>query len=320
MRAFFGFVTIAVLVSACGPEPRQLSWVVVFADESMEARADLFETRITPGRCVDARTATPVYAERFDLGAMAPAPDVLPPGEYAFSVRVRDSMCVFFGQGCISEDLPQPEGHVTFVALLPETDDPECPGACVAGSCQVPDVAVPDATMDADAAPVDTGVPDSVVDSAPDTFDAGPVTHVEIEAEDVETTLSVDGTHAWTMQSVRLGFRGTGYMTPLPDAVRIACLPSEVATCGARMDYSFSVDVSGDYDIAFRHFSPDMDRNTWNWAIDGGTPLGASPTPMASWEEARFSATLAAGPHQLTIFMREPGVDIDRIVISLTSP
>jgi len=173
-----GWFVILVLLGACTPDPRALSWVVAFEDQSLESRALVFEGVITEGDCAGRRDATAVYAEEFRAADAPSGPSVLTPGLYAFSVRARDAECQWFAGGCTTETLPEIVDHETLVVLVAILEEGACPDQCADGECVTPpppDVGV-DAPLDSgppDTAPMDSSVADT---SPPDTGspDTGP--------------------------------------------------------------------------------------------------------------------------------------------------
>ncbi len=160
-----------IVAVGCQGEPRSLSWIVVFEDSSLESRAVFIEANITPGDCTGVGGAAPVYEADGAFPGTLPAPRRLSPGDYAFSVRVRDTSCRWFASGCRAETLPLGETDETIVVLFQTPEQDACPGACLSGQCLsdpdggVRDVGITDTGV-ADTGPSDTGSADT---GSPDT-------------------------------------------------------------------------------------------------------------------------------------------------------
>jgi hypothetical protein len=174
---------------------------------------------------------------------------------------------------------------------------------------QIADALRPDGPWP-DGAQPDTLQPDL---SSPD-VKQGPLV---IEAESYTTKKSLDGTYSWVVQSDIANYSGSGFIVASPGTPDMNC-QANYTTCGAQADYDFSVAAPATH-IHFRFYSEDGDSNSVQWGIDGVHQGQVGWSPHLTWTFATTVKSLAAGPHKLTLWMRENNARVDRIVISDTA-
>jgi len=142
---------------------------------------------------------------------------------------------------------------------------------------------------------------------------------VVIEAERFLRKTAVPDGHEWTLDTGRKGFAGAGAMKALP--ARGAQHDGEVATRSPRMDYAIEFKKTGRHWVWVRgyganpkadsvHVSLDLEPGEWGRNVQLGTGKYVwmrHPRPF----EVR-----TAGVHTLSVWMREDGAMLDRLLVT----
>lgn len=139
-----------------------------------------------------------------------------------------------------------------------------------------------------------------------------------IEAENYTAKKSLDSVHDWVVQSNIANYSGTGFIAALPGTPDVNC-QANYTTCGAQADYDFTVATPVTH-LHFRLYAMDGNSNSLRWGIDGvyqSSMIGWSPN--LQWAFATMAKPLTAGPHKLTLWMRENNARVDKIVLSDTA-
>ena len=132
---------VAFAASGCAKDAADVSWVFVFPDADLSARATRIDAELRVGGCDVA--AAPIWTAQIHGtdGDTTPIPE-LAPGTYAFLGRARDDVCTYFAAGCTELVLPKDEARRVEVMLESIEDERECADlACIDGECR-PQVAV----------------------------------------------------------------------------------------------------------------------------------------------------------------------------------
>ncbi len=141
---------------------------------------------------------------------------------------------------------------------------------------------------------------------------------IAFEAEDFNTTLSLDGIHTWSVasSSSHSGFYGAGYISPIPDATA----PNNCTTftsCGATATYQLQSDRSGSYTVYIRYKSTGSTNNSLRYRIGSLTENPTSLTTGTGWQwyTSASTVTLAVADYDFQIWMAEDGILIDKVVL-----
>ncbi len=146
---------------------------------------------------------------------------------------------------------------------------------------------------------------------------------VAIEAE--HATAIQDGpSHSWIPGTNHAGFSGEGHMTAAPDIG--ALLNSGFATNAPRMDFRIRFARNGDHHLWLRGRAPNGSDDSAHAGLDGFAADAADRIDgfSADWRWSKHtmdgnSATLkipSAGEHVVSIWMREDGFVIDKILLT----
>lgn len=155
------------LLATCGPERSAITWRLIFADSSLEARAVSYSAQIRSGTCSSTESSL-LYDEDF-RGDQGPPVPTLRSGTYAFSAIAMDRRCVSFAEGCEQVTLPV-QGDPQVVVLLHATDELQtCIGTCINGECYEHDSGVDADIEDADIEDADVDPDDADIEE--ETFD-----------------------------------------------------------------------------------------------------------------------------------------------------
>lgn len=182
-----------------------------------------------------------------------------------------------------------------------------------AADAGAPDAGAPDAGTDA-AAAGDAGLDASVPDAGPGDF--------LVEAEDYSRTASADGVHMWLTETSLAGYSGTGYIIARRASGSYAwCDAPALGSCGASVAYDFAVSGAvAVYHVHVRATGAGTGADSIWWALDATPPVSRAIDATSTWTWTDVgTATLASGPHTLTLHMREPGARLDRIFISASA-
>ena len=122
----------------------------------------------------------------------------------------------------------------------------------------------------------------------------------------------------WDLKSEVTGFTGLGYMVANPD-VKIKTGDS---TDGPHLTYNLSLSEIGTHHIWIRMSAPDGGGDSIHVGLNdipvtyGGVGLSTSPNGEWNWEYVAINIT-STGLNQLDIWMREDGVRIDSLVLTI---
>ncbi|GIK42475.1 MAG: hypothetical protein BroJett011_63080 [Chloroflexota bacterium] len=148
-----------------------------------------------------------------------------------------------------------------------------------------------------------------------------------IEAENFARRSS-GTTHDWLLKTGQAGYTGTSYLQPLPDIDTL--YPSEAISSSPQVDYPLYFTTPGTYTVWLRGFP----ANAAGDSVHGGLAPSATPSDLQlismtgftirNWNWANAStnseqATLVVstpGPYTLTLWMREDGLRLDRLLLS----
>jgi hypothetical protein len=156
------------------------------------------------------------------------------------------------------------------------------------------------------------------IDLLPDGGPPAPVTTIQLEAEDYDRSEGLDGVHAWDLDTNRAGYSGAGFVIVMPD-VETACLEIPVGACGAHLSYDVDVEQAGDYYIHAPTQATKAENDSLVYGVDGGyvAPHNVASDGAWGWSTGTSRIALTAGAHSLEIWMREDGVRIDLVALSL---
>lgn len=146
----------------------------------------------------------------------------------------------------------------------------------------------------------------------------------EAESYDANTPRSA---HLWQLTTTVPGFSGTGYMQALPDDG--SNLNTTWTNSSPELQYSATLDQPGTYYVWIRAYPTSGDDDSLHAGIDGSTS-GASRIFFStyntwSWTnrvqtgEPAYVSTTSTGVHTFSLWMREDGARIDRMVLT-TNP
>ena len=145
---------------------------------------------------------------------------------------------------------------------------------------------------------------------------------VVIEAEHFTRNVPAPDGHHWKVETGPKGFRGKGAMRALPD--RGANRGTDFATTSPRLDYAIQFKKKGRHWLWVRGFGANPNGDSFHVGLDL-EPVEAGrniQTAWGKWVWLRHPRPLQVrqpGLHTLSVWMREDGVRIDRIVLT-TSP
>lgn len=146
---------------------------------------------------------------------------------------------------------------------------------------------------------------------------------VVIEAEHAGTNVA-RGVHSWVAETNLSGFSGEGYMTALPN--QGSNRNTGFVTNSPRMDFRVRFVRTGDHHVWVRGWAPSTSDDSVHAGMDGMAVAQADRMDgfNASWKWSKETidgnaATInvtAAGDRALSIWMREDGFSIDKILVT----
>lgn len=156
-----------------------------------------------------------------------------------------------------------------------------------------------------------------------DTFQMS-ANEVVMEAEHYATATTGDG-HDWTLYTLA-GASGTATDNAICATPNNGTGYASFTAAAARVDYSIDVPSgsAGSFYVHLRHLGPTSTDDSIYLSIDGGTssPLVMTFFNTLSWKTSSSTFAIPAGRHTLTLWMREDGAIVDKIVVnnSATTP
>ncbi len=145
---------------------------------------------------------------------------------------------------------------------------------------------------------------------------------IEIEAENY-TALIPRGSHSWAFRTAQPGFEGSGYLKAEPDSG--TNINSGYSSTSPELQYQVNLPRSGTYFVWIRGYGLGGSSDSVHFGIDGTEidttdRIGSFPSSW-TWmqdtmdgEKAYFTAE--KGTHTLSIWMREDGFMIDKIILT----
>jgi hypothetical protein len=145
-----------------------------------------------------------------------------------------------------------------------------------------------------------------------------------MEAESFDGNVAQGG-YAWEPAG-DASFSGEAGMVVLPLTPYKSLEPNEVATAAPRLDFNVTFAAAAAYRVWLRGYADTSDHDSCHVGIDG---VPSSTASAVSWRNAYkqylwkgdYSGIVAtvnvtsAGPHIINVWMREPGLTIDKMVI-----
>lgn len=148
-----------------------------------------------------------------------------------------------------------------------------------------------------------------------------------IEAETFNGSASIDGTHDWVAVgagSCPAGNDGRGFsgscVNTTPTTPDVNCGLDE-DSCGAQLIYDFQTQTAGNYRVFVRGLGPSGSDNSVLVKVDEGeaTRVNLSSDGTWSWESDSTTYNLASGDHTVTVYMRENGSFVDKLLVTTGS-
>ncbi|HWA88100.1 MAG TPA: chitobiase/beta-hexosaminidase C-terminal domain-containing protein, partial [Opitutus sp.] len=147
---------------------------------------------------------------------------------------------------------------------------------------------------------------------------------VVMEAEHFTTETSGDG-HDWTLTTLS-GASGDASDNAIQATPNNGTGYATLNSAATRVDYAFDVPSgsAGNFYVHLRHLGPTTSDDSVYLSIDGNTSSAVQMNfyTTLSWRATVSTFAIPAGSHTLTIWMREDGAIVDKIVIndSATDP
>jgi hypothetical protein len=122
----------------------------------------------------------------------------------------------------------------------------------------------------------------------------------------------------WKFDFEISGYNGEGYVIANPD-VKVKMGDT---TDGPHLGYNISFTETGDYHVWIRMSAPDGGGDSIHVGLNGipitygGVGLSTSPNGEWNWEYVAINVT-STGLNQLDFWMREDGVRIDSLVLTI---
>ena len=147
---------------------------------------------------------------------------------------------------------------------------------------------------------------------------------IVMEAENYHQSID-RGDHSWSTNTDNAGFSGASSMLVGPDSETI--ITADVPTTSAELLFDVDVTTTGDYYIWVRMWATDSDANSVfvgaNGALNASTK-GLQTQTLGEWiwlRDARGGQALthnlgSAGAHTISVWMREDGTIIDKVVVT----
>ncbi len=146
---------------------------------------------------------------------------------------------------------------------------------------------------------------------------------VAIEAEDFAVNLSPRSDHEWVFTNATAGYSGDGYMQGLPDDNFVF---SDWATTSPELQYAIVFNHATTHYVWVRGYSHDTSSDSVHWGLNGVTNAGQGINWISQnewvWTNRVTAGTVATinitatGTNIFSLWMREDGARIDRIVIT----
>ncbi|HSI04277.1 MAG TPA: PilC/PilY family type IV pilus protein, partial [Myxococcota bacterium] len=137
---------------------------------------------------------------------------------------------------------------------------------------------------------------------------------VIMEAENYNTTASLNDVHSWALRTAQSGYTGTGYMQAIPEG-NTNC--SNFTSCGATMNYQFQIDSAGYYKVYVRISAASNSENSMRFRVGSVTEnnTGLPTHGQWVWIESTANVLLGIGDHDFTMFMDKDGLRVDKIAL-----
>ncbi|MEM7387562.1 MAG: hypothetical protein AAF514_21720, partial [Verrucomicrobiota bacterium] len=142
---------------------------------------------------------------------------------------------------------------------------------------------------------------------------------IVFEAEDfAKTTLEADGPHRWAFLKEQPGFSGRGYTRSLP--VTETILLEDIENLSPEMRYPVRLPSAGNYHIWIRGRAGNTGQDSAFIGFNRRAERSITFSPPGIWTWAEKDLTVSeAGLLDFSIFMREDGVLIDKVIITRDS-
>ena len=149
---------------------------------------------------------------------------------------------------------------------------------------------------------------------------------VTFEAEDFSATTSNGNAASWVGGSSIAGFSGTGYVEALPN--NGVTIDANWTTTSPELQYTVNFSTTGTYYVWSRITASGRHANSYWLQVDTGCPIDVgdlSGMGTNYWVWVNYSngnpnvvtaLQLTAGTHLVKMYDREPGVDLDRLILT----
>jgi N-acetylneuraminic acid mutarotase len=149
---------------------------------------------------------------------------------------------------------------------------------------------------------------------------------VVIEGEHTDDVIDRSA-HSWTFGSTPAGFAGQGFVQSLPNSG--ATINKNYASTSPEVRYRVSFETTGTYHVWVRGHADGGNDNSFHVGIDGATPtadrMNLSKTAQFNWTKKTLDADTATvevtspGVHTVSVWMREDGFRLDRILLTTSA-
>lgn len=143
---------------------------------------------------------------------------------------------------------------------------------------------------------------------------------IVLEAEHAEQN-TPRGTYKWELASDVDGFSGHGFMRALPKAYHY--FGSDATKTSPELRYPVTLPSNGVYYLWVRSNNSSSDGNSVYLGLDGTIAAGLSTSSDGKWrwsqftvDGARAQVKASAGSHTLSLWAREAGQQIDRVLLT----
>ncbi|HVU24146.1 MAG TPA: chitobiase/beta-hexosaminidase C-terminal domain-containing protein [Opitutus sp.] len=144
---------------------------------------------------------------------------------------------------------------------------------------------------------------------------------VVMEAENY-TSQTADGAQSW-VKITQDGASGAASDNALQALPNLGTANAALDPAAPRVEYEITVPdgAAGDYYVHIRDYGATSSDDSVYVSIDANTTVAAVVTAARTldWKTSNIRLTLPAGAHTLTVWLREDGVVIDKIVVDGTS-
>ncbi|HEY4283793.1 MAG TPA: PQQ-dependent sugar dehydrogenase, partial [Chthoniobacterales bacterium] len=147
---------------------------------------------------------------------------------------------------------------------------------------------------------------------------------VVFEAEDFNANLSARSGHDWTFGNATAGFSGLGYMESTPNNGANVAADSN----SPELQFTVNFTTTGTHYIWIRGYGISGTDDSVHVGIDGGSAVPMTVTQINVWQwtsaiqGASGAATInvpTTGNHTISVWMREDGFLIDRVLLTTNS-